>query len=148
MAVTIRAMLMQSPLRSPAEPWEIRCFLKESGRNEAEKWHLALNKRMQVRLRTHLNHLRFQPEQRWTRPDAAALGDHLCVIHFKDENRTQHRLTGYFDIKNHAFVICVYGFEKDGVYTPQDYADKTRQCREDVGNDFQQRTAVWPWRIY
>lgn len=141
-------MLLQSPLRTPEKPWEIRCFLRASGKNDCEKWHQGLTKRAQVKLRTHLHYLRAQPESRWVRPGAVALKDHVCVIHFTDENRTQHRLTGYFDADNHAFVICVLGIEKDRVYTPADYESQTHDCRNEVRGQFEQRTARWPWPIY
>lgn len=141
-------MLLHSPLRSPEQPWSIRCHLRAGGRNDVIRWYDKLTRRSQVAFRTRLQYLRFQPQGRWVRPNAAALKDHVCVIHFQDENRTQHRLTGYFDHAHHAFVICVIGVEKDKQYDPPDYEDRTHQCRTEVGDAFGQRTAEWPHEIY
>lgn len=141
-------MLLQSTDRTPLEAWEIRCYLRHSGKNDFVKWHAGLSKRAQVKLRTALQYLRYQPATRWTRPDAVALGDHVCVIHFSDENRTQHRVTGFHDVTNHVFVMCVIGFEKDGTYTPADYENQTRECRLEVNGRLSERTCEWPWSIH
>lgn len=141
-------MLLQSTSRSPDEPWEIRCYLRESGKNDALAWHAKFSTKGKVKVRTRLHYLRFQPQERWTRPEAAALKNNVAVIHVTDENGSKHRLTGYFDHRNHAFVICVLGYEKDDVYYPPDYEERTRRCRDDVGDDFDQRTAKWPWPIH
>jgi hypothetical protein len=144
----MRPMLLHSPARTPDQLWEIRCFLRESGRNECAKWHQNLSTRARVKLRVRLAYLRAQPESRWQRPEASPLGNHVAVIRFTDENGTQHRLTGYFDHKHHAFVICVLGVEKDETYTPADYEQQTHSRRSEVGERFAERTAAWPWDIY
>lgn len=140
-------MLLQSTAKAPQIPWSFRCYVSSTGRNEFEKWHRSLSPTGRAKLATRLRYLREQPAERWRRPDAVALKNHVCVIHFQDENRKQHRITGYFDIEHHAFVMCVIGFEKDDEYHPSDYEEKANACRASVGTRFGERTVGWPWPI-
>lgn len=137
-------MLLHRTTHAPDQPWEIRCYVKER-RNDFEKWHAGLSVTGKARLAITLKYLCVRAESDWQRPHASTAGDHLGVIRFKDENRTQHRLTGYFDLAHHAFVICVAGIEKDGVYAPPDYEKRASACRESVGQYFDKRTSPWPW---
>ncbi|MDO9404897.1 MAG: hypothetical protein Q7T87_12765 [Polaromonas sp.] len=138
-------MLLQSQMRQPEKPWEFRHYLTDSGRNDMEKWDANLSKRGRANRDTAMRYLRNQPIERWTRPEASSIGDHLYVIHFKDENGSAHRLCGFFDLDYHAFVICVTIIEKDGKYKPKDYEKSTIQARANVAGVFEQRTASCTW---
>lgn len=61
---------------------------------------------------------------------ASPLGDGIYVIRFSDENRSQHRIFGFFDVARRAFVMALPGGERDGKYFPSDYAKKTLERRE------------------
>ena len=138
---------MHSSWRTPAVPWAIRLYLTETGRNDFSKWNASLSTKGRARRDSNIKFLRFQPEERWRRPEAAALGNHASVIHFQDETTFQHRLFGYFDLENHAFVICVVGFEQGNKYHPKDYEQRIQQRRASVGDAFNKRTIPCPWPV-
>jgi hypothetical protein len=140
-------LVLHKRVQGPLTPWRIRCYLRESGKNDAEKWYSKLTVKGKARLASRLRYLIERSQSDWVRDQAVTLGDNLAVIHLKDENGSEHRLTGYFDVEHHSFVICVYGFEKDGVYNPPDYVDRTNQCRKSVGQRFDERTVLWPWPL-
>lgn len=140
-------MLLHSPLRTPHKPWQFLCYITAGGRNDFTKWDAKLSVKARAKRDVAMRYLRVQPPERWNRPLASSLGNHLYVIHFSDENGTAHRLCGFFDLQNHAFVICVTIVEKDGKYNPQDYEKRTLDARTQVARAFAQHTAPWPWRI-
>lgn len=139
--------LLQGSLKPVFAVWEFRLWLTESGRNDHEKWNSGLSATARARRDMNMRFLRDKPATLWERPDASPLGDNLYMIRFKDENGSQHRLFGYHDLKNHAYVICFEGFEKDNVYHPTDYKERIRKCRSDIEGQFNERTIVCPWPV-
>lgn len=73
-------------------------------------------------LRRSLQHLETKEPHYWARPHASPLGNHIYVIRFKSA-QGQFRLFGHHDQASQAFVITVFGTEKDGKYDPPNYAD-------------------------
>ena len=90
-------------------------------------------------------YLRQQPLQRWVRPEASPLGNHLYVIHFADQNRTQHRICGVAYPSYHVFVMCVTIVEKGGRYYPIDYEARTLECRSELLGGVHERSIASPW---
>ena len=140
-------VLMHSPVRTPDTPWEFRLYLGPGGRNAFTKWDNGLSAAGRARRNTAMKFLRVEPPQRWDRPHASSLGHNVYVIRFKDQTGFQHRLYGYFDLQHHAFVICETGYEKDSVYFPSGYIERTERCRTDVSMDFNGRTTICPWPL-
>lgn len=141
-------MLLQSRLRTPHRPWAIRCLASTQRWADYAKWYeRALTVKGRAKLATTLRYLVTEPSERWMRPKAVVLKDHVAVIHFSDENGMQHRITGYFDRKHHAFVMCVFGHEKDDQYQPGDYEERTLRDRSEVAGAFEQRTVAWPYEL-
>src|SRR4051812_23098902 len=101
-----------------APSWKFRCYVNARGEDIIDNWLERVSVVGKANLDRTLEHLRVQPKDRWSRPHASPLGDHVYVIRFKDQNRTQHRLFGYFDDQHSAFVISVPGIERDDVYEP------------------------------
>lgn len=141
------ASVMHSTLRTPHTSWAFRLWLSPSGRNELSKWDAKLSTQGKARRNTAMKFLRVQPAERWSRPQASPLSDHVYVIRFHDETHSQHRLFGYFDLDHHAFVICFAGNEKDGVYHPADYVQRTIRCRQELSGHFSERTVECSWPI-
>lgn len=139
--------LLEGAVKRPFSGWEYRLWLTDSGRNDFEKWDKGLSAKGRARRNTNMKFLRDKPADQWDRPEASPLGDNVYVIRFKDENSTQHRLFGYHDLSNHAYVICFAGFEKDHVYHPTDYGKRILQCRANIKGRFSERTIVCPWPI-
>jgi len=140
-------MLMQSLHRTPAAPWTFRLYLGANGRNDFTKWDAALSAAGKARRNGSMRFLRAEPPQRWDRPHASALGNHVYVIRFHDQTGFKHRLFGYFDLEHHAFVICVIGYEQGDKYHPDDYEKRTERCRDEVSLGFNQRTVECPWPV-
>lgn len=138
-------MLLHSKTRPPLQPWKFLHYLSKSGRNDIAAWDVDLSKKARANRNTAMRYLKVQPSDRWSRPLASPLGDHLYVIHFRDENGSAHRLCGFFDADHHAFVICVTIIEKDGKYKPENYEQRTNQARANVAGAFEQRTTSCDW---
>ena len=110
--------------------WTFLCYRNGSGRNQIYPQLRALSKQGTMNLRRTLEHLRVKPPSAWDRPQASPIGNHIYVIRFKDENRSQHRLFGHHESLYGEFVITLYGLEKDGNYAPPNYLTTClrRQC--------------------
>ena len=103
-------------------PWSFRCYINNRGDDIIDEWKRSLSPKGRANFDSVLKILKDQPKESWRRPSACGIGDNIFVIHFKDENRSQHRPTGNFlDIYN-SFVITTKVEEKDGNYIPSDYA--------------------------
>ena len=101
--------------------WKFLCYRNASGKNQITPSLTALSKTGMMQLRRALEHLSVKPQTSWERPHASSAVNHIYVIRFRDENRTQHRLFGHHDLTGSEFVITLYGFEKDGKYEPSNY---------------------------
>ena len=112
------------------ENWKFLCYRNASGKNQISTHLARLSKSGMMKLRRTLEHLQVKPQTSWSRPQASPTGNNIYVIHFTDENRTQHRLFGHHEIIFQEFVITLYGVEKDGKYDPANYASicADRQC--------------------
>ena len=110
--------------------WSFLCYRNDAGRNLIYSHLSALSKQGMMNLRRTLEHLRVKPQTSWDRPQASPLGNHMYVIRLEDENRTQHRLFGHHEIPRQAFVITLYGIEKDSHCAPSNYIAlcPCRQC--------------------
>ena len=139
--------VMLSSVRPPDAPWAFRLYVSESGRNDLNKWDAGLSEVGRARRSSSMKFLRTEPPQRWDRPHASSLGHNVYVIRFRDQTNFQHRLFGYFDHPNHAFVICVSGFEKDSAYHPDDYVERVDACRLAATVDPRKRTVACTWPI-
>lgn len=100
-----------------------------------------LGKKGEARLERALDQLRQVPKTSWTRPKASSLGNHIYVIRFKDAAQVQRRLFGHFRDSHYAFVMTLLGYEKDDVYHPSDYKEKSQDyhlaCKQDFGRKTQ-----------
>ena len=117
-------------------PWNFHCYLTQRGEHATKKWRAQLTKSGLANLDRALEHLRVQPETAWTRPQASPLGNHIFVIHFRDENRTQWRLFGHFYEPHHAFVTTLGGTERDQQYLPHNYVETCQQRKQSAERDF------------
>ena len=111
------------------------CYRNTVGKNLIDSHLRQLSKRASFNLRRTLEHLRVKPFHFWDRPHASPLGNHIYVIRFKDEQRTQHRFFGHHQAGQTVFVITLYGQEKDNHYEPSNYRrtceHRQRECLAD-----------------
>ena len=140
-------VLLHCAERAPEVPWQFRCYRTGGGRNDLIAWDKKLSKKGRANRNVRMAYLKEQPPGRWVRPDAVMLKNHASVIHFKDENRQQHRLFGFFAPQHHAFVICFAGTEKDSTYDPADYEQRIEDRRQEIESRLLERTAPWPWPV-
>ena len=114
------------------ENWKFLCYRNASGKNQISPHLVRLSKSGIMKLRRTLEHLQVKPQTAWSRPQASPTGNNIYVIHFTDENRTQHRLFGHHEITFQEFVITLFGVEKDGKYAPANYisicTDRKCEC--------------------
>lgn len=75
----------------------------------------------------------------WVRPQACAIGDHIYVIHFKDESSKQWRPFGHIDLARGVFVFTEIAYEKDHVYHPDDAVERAKRHRDAITADFARR---------
>lgn len=117
-------------------------FWSRPGRTESlyDLFTDPISKRAKGRLSARLDHLTQQPKDQWSRPHASPLEDHKYVIRFKDETGAQKRLFGHFYDDHDAFVITLSGYEKDGIYHPDNYISRCETRRMDCEVDFFGRT--------
>lgn len=120
--------------------WKFHCFLDHRGKDVLADWHRTLSTKGRANFARARDQLKDQPKTSWDRPHASPLGNHIYVIRFKDENRTQHRAFGHFADEHHAFVITLYGEEKDGCYSPSNYSERASLNKDVCDRDFAGRT--------
>lgn len=102
-----------------------------AARDPLLQWYRELSTKGRAKLDRELQQLAQTPLTLWRRPKAVSLGHHVYVIHFKDENRTAHRPTGFYVASEKSltdedsFVITVPAIEKDDKYLPADYQQQT-----------------------
>jgi hypothetical protein len=112
-----------------ADHWRFMCRLEARGTCAIKPWLQRISVKGQANLDRTIEHLRSQPEQNWSRPKASPLGNHLYVIHFKDQTGMQHRVFGHFAGDNLSFVMTLTGYEKDDTYHPPNYQSTTDRYR-------------------
>ena len=95
--------------------WRFKCFLSERGSDVIDEWHEKISKKGRAKLLRTMEHLVAQPLSEWARPYASPLRDHIYVIRFTDENRTQHRVIGHFHADTLYFILTQPAIEKDDV---------------------------------
>jgi hypothetical protein len=122
--------------KTPA--WRFRCYLKQSGADLIQEWHGQLSKKGQAHLERTLEHLCVLDQTEWQRPHASALGHHIYVIRFRDENRTQHRIFGHF--QGDEFVMTTTAIEKDNRYEPNNAKEIAYIRRQECLANPDQRT--------
>ena len=114
--------------------WTFSCYMDRRGHNNIHLFLKDLDKKALMDLRRALQHLKTKPVQLWSRPQASFIINHIYVIRFKSA-QGQFRLFGHHDGNTQSFVITVPGAEKDGKYTPTNYADlateRMAQCIAD-----------------
>lgn len=99
--------------------WEYKCYLDERGGNPVFDWLSTLSKKAQANLKRSLEILSCLEIKDWHKPNPASLTEnHIYVIRFKDENRTQWRIYGHHNIAKKTFVLSFYGNEKGNKYDP------------------------------
>jgi len=139
-------ILLHSRSPSPTPAWRILEFVDGRGQGAISPLDRGrLTSKGRAKFDRTLDHLRWQPTDRWIRPKAASIGDHIYVIHFTDENRIPWRISGFIDLPHHAFIMCVPGTERDGNYEPPNYIEQVRACRRIVmaAGDFYLHTRAW-----
>lgn len=120
--------------------WNFHCLISDRGVDTIDKWRDGLSKTAKANLDRALEHLRVQKKTEWDRPHASSVGNHIYVIRFKDENRTQWRLFGHFYDEHNCFVATLGGTERDGVYFPSGYKDSCAREKIACDQDFARRT--------
>lgn len=100
----------------------------------------SLSKKARANLDRTLEHLCVQPKTEWSRPHASPLGNHIYVIRFKDENRSQHRVAGHFHNETHLFVMTEPAIEKDDNYDPPNLTELAVHNKAVCDADFNGRT--------
>ena len=115
MALTLPA----SPVRLPIVKWKWRCFRDDQGTNVVIDWVTAKSKGGQARLKNALDQLSQLEKQHWHKPQpSSSIGNHIYVIRFSDENRTQWRIYGHHKDAIRTFVLTNYGTERGNKYDP------------------------------
>ena len=98
--------------------WTYRCYVDHRERDVIDAWLCGLSKKAKARLLRTLEHLSAKPKDLWERPHASPLGDHIYVIRFTDENRSQWRIYGEHHDDSECFVLCCFGSERNNRYEP------------------------------
>lgn len=124
-----------------ADPlWKYRCFKDHRGLDVIDPWHKKLSAAARANFTRARQQLSHQPLTSWSRPHASPLGDHIYVIRFRDENRTQHRVFGHIEQAHTSFVMSVTGTERDNVYSPKTYIKDVGDARNVCGGQYHERT--------
>lgn len=139
--VETKLMARQSDHDMPLSRWKFRCMLTNRGICAIKPWLMRLSVRARANLDRTVEHLSLQPSQKWSRPDASPIGNHIYVIRFRDENGVQHRIFGHFSCKgtpDASFVMTLEGYEKGDVYYPVEYkktaSERRNQCVDSHAN--------------
>lgn len=127
-------------MSSSRHRWNFHQYVTSSSKEVIEKWASHISKKGRANLDRALDHLRDQPMTEWRRPEASPLGNHIYVIHFKDENRSQWRICGHFYMPHRTFVLTVGVKERDGQYIPEDYEKQATNNRVICDENFYERT--------
>ena len=101
--------------------WKFDCFKDHRGESEVVDFLLSLSIKAKQNLKRALQILSVLPIQDWHKPQPSSKikdANHIYVIRFNDENRTQWRIYGFHDVNRNVFVKTNYGTEKDGKYKP------------------------------
>lgn len=134
-----------------AIPWAFRGYTSKEGcvtgdeENQCNDIVTAWSKKKlstkgKAKLDAKINQLKDKPKDMWLRPDASSIGDGVYVIHFSDENRTQHRPVGSFLDSYNSFVITIIAIEKDDKYKPKTYFATAKERFEHVLGDPESRS--------
>lgn len=107
--------------------WHFRCFIDHREICLVCDAIKPLSKTAKANMRVALQILSFQDKTEWNRPHASSIKNHIYVIRFKDENRTQHRLFGHFHDDRKCFVMSLKGTEKGNKYEPANYNEIAAQ---------------------
>lgn len=103
----------------------------DRGKGVIAKWLTAdVSIAAQGRLEFAMDQLAQLPRQDWTRPHASAMGNHTYVIRFREVGGGQLRIFGHFSAHHSAFVMTFNGYEKDDVYHPSDYEQRTVRYKD------------------
>ena len=121
-------------------PWRFICYKKTADHCEISKQLAKVSTKGRAKLLRTLETLQCLPQHRWERPHASTVinADHIYVIRFTDENRTQHRIFG-----NHQggyFICTLMGIEKGGKYEPANYGKIAVSRMGDCERDFHKYT--------
>lgn len=138
-----RRIVQSIATKKPWEgPWTYRCYVDQKGNNIIIEWLKGLSAKARQNLKRTLEQLATKPRDAWGRPHASPTGDHIYVIHFKDENRTQWRIYGEHDDEHRCFVLTNYGTERGGVYKPSsaDCSTTAKRHMVDVRKSWDVRT--------
>lgn len=96
-------------------------------------WMGGLSKTAHANLKRTLEHLSQKPASEWVRPHSSSLKNHIYVIRFHDENRTQWRIFGGMAVEHGTFVLTNHGTERGGRYDPKaDVCINTATSRLDL----------------
>ena len=122
--------------------WNYRCYVDDRGNNPVLTWLSALSKKAQANFKRNLEIIECLEIADWHKPSPTSyVNNHIYVIRFKDENRTQWRIYGHHNIEKKVFVLSFYGFEKGNRYEPS-----VEQCVNVGSNRMEQCIADWDTR--
>lgn len=114
------------------------------GKNVIIEWLEGLSAKARQNLKRTLEQLATKQKIGWERPSASPLGNHIYVIRFNDENRTQWRVYGEHDDERSCFVLTNFGTERGGKYSPpaDECIQLARKRMADVRGDWDGRTCL------
>ena len=91
---------------SSADPRATSALALVAGNPGVSAWQARLSLTAQANLHAVLDFLKVQPLERWKKPRASSPKDDVYEIHFHDESRVRHRISGFYDPQGRAFVMC------------------------------------------
>jgi hypothetical protein len=121
--------------------WSFVCYRNEKKEVVVFKWISGLSVKAKNNALRQMEILLQQPQENWHKPLPASKikgYNHIYVIRFNDENRTQWRIYGFHNQIKKVFVMTNYGTERDGKYkpTPAACADISKQCMEECNSNW------------
>lgn len=116
--------------------WKYVCFKDHRDKAVVIDWITSkLSKKAWMNLKRALENLAQRPINDWHKPHPSSKisnSNHIYVIRFSDENRTQWRIYGFHKVSKCVFVMTNYGTERGNKYEPSapDSRDKAEECME------------------
>jgi|GEM_PF-4566472 len=121
--------------------WIYRCYRRSNGGNDIVPLLMKLTARGRANARRAMEHLQQKDAQWWERPHASHIRgeNHIYMIRFRDENRTQWRILGFHEHAMSVFVLTNTATEKDGDYEPATYGSIASERRKECLADWDRR---------
>ena len=122
--------------------WIFRCYQNAQGKNLIISDITSLTVKGRMQAKRAMEHLSQKDIQHWARPHSSKISghNHIYVIRFHDENRTQHRIFGHHDRAYTCFVMTSKAIEKDDKYIPANASDHASARMVECNSDFSKFT--------